>query len=445
MLHHLGDRTAAVEMGHDGQAGESTVQPPSRGRAPTRGGKPGFLGRVEAVRGLAALCVALTHTVGFLLLADHRGLDLLDQASARDGIVKVIDGLFNGETAVTLFFVISGVVIGRSLDGRRTDFVSFLVRRVFRLYPAHIVATVGIIGLAWMFLMGREPIDFTAYPGMPAAEAVWLNGESYNPLKLRSVIGTMTMAGWSLNLVVWSLYSEMCAAPLLPLFHRLARKGSGRVDLAVMAGLIGLSLLNWNHLWSRYLFVFYLGMLVETRGVFLADALARLVRGRRLALWLCYLLMVLPNTFAAGRSPLVILLEALGAFGVVSLIVRSEGRPAFASLDHPLLRWNGRLSYSFYLWHYFILTVAVRTLYATMSPEMMRAFELPIFVAVLLGTVAIAIALAQLSYRYVELPFTAFGRALADRLRRTARKPRSAPVHSAAPSRPFDRDDAQTA
>jgi peptidoglycan/LPS O-acetylase OafA/YrhL len=432
-------------MDRDGLAVESALQLGSRGGTPIRDGKSGFLGRVESVRGLAALCVALTHTLGFVLLVDHHGLDLLDQVSARDAIVKAVDGLFNGETAVTLFFVISGVVIGRSLDGRRTDLASFLIRRVFRLYPAHVVATIGIIGLAWLFLMGREPIDFAAYPGMPATEAVWLNGESFNPLKLRSVVGTMTMAGWSLNLVVWSLYSEMCAAPLLPLFHRLARKGSGWVDFMTLAGLIGLSLFNWDHLWSRYLFVFYLGMIVETRGVLLGDLLARLLGGRRIALVLFYLLMVLPNTFAAIRSPLVILLESLGAFGIVSLIVRSEGHPVLASLDHPLLRWNGRLSYSFYLWHYFILTVTVRTLYAALSPETMRQFELPIFVAVLLVTVTIAIAVAQLSYTSIELPFMTVGRTLAERLRGTAKSRRPASPAPAAPPGSFDRDEAQTA
>jgi peptidoglycan/LPS O-acetylase OafA/YrhL len=429
-------------MDRGARVGKSDLQ---LGSSAESSAKHGFLGRVETVRGLAALCVALTHTLGFLLLADHRGLDLLDQASARDTILKVICGLFNGETAVTLFFVISGVVIGRSLDGRRTDVISFLIRRIFRLYPAHIVATMGIIGLAWLLLMGREPIDFTAYPGMPTTEAVWLNGESFNPLKLRSVVGSLTMAGWSLNLVVWSLYSEMCAAPLLPLFHRLARKGSGWIDFAALAGLIGLSLLNWDHLWSRYLFVFYLGMIVETRGVFLGEALARLLHGKGPALLISYLLMVLPNTFAATRSPEVILLESLGAFGVVSLIVRSEGRPAFALLDHPLLRWNGRLSYSFYLWHYFILTVTVRTLYAAASPQTMRQFELPIFVTVLLVTMAIAIAIAQFSYTYVELPFTALGRTFANRLRGTAVKPRTTPAPAAAPSRSFDQDEAQTA
>ena len=197
-------------------------------KSPTAGNK-GFLTRIESVRGLAALCVALTHARGFLLLIDH-DVVLLDRSSLRDFVLDVFDGFFNGETAVILFFVISGVVIGRALDARRSDFVPFLIRRGFRLYPAHIVATLGIVGLGWLFLTGAPPLDFTAYPNLGALHAAWLNGESFNPLKLRSVVGTLTMAGWSLNLVIWSLYAEMCAAPLLPLLHNLSRRGSGWLD-----------------------------------------------------------------------------------------------------------------------------------------------------------------------------------------------------------------------
>ena len=372
-------------------------------------GNKGFLTRIESVRGLAALCVALTHAAGFLLLIDH-DVVLLGRSSIRGFVLDVFYGFFNGETAVILFFVISGVVIGRALDARRSGFVHFLIRRVFRLYPAHIVATLGIVGLGWLFLTGTPPLDFTSYPDLGALHAAWLNGESFNPLKPRSVVGTLTMAGWSLNLVIWSLYAEMCAAPLLPIFHNLNRRGSGWLDAGVLTLLIGLSLLNWDHLWSRYLFVFYLGMMVETRGVLLASAIERALGGSWPALGFFYLLTVLPNTFAATRSPLVILLEAIGAFGVVSVVVRSEGRPALASLEHPLLRWNGRLSYSFYLWHYFILTLAVRGLYASLSPEVMQRFQVPLFVAVVVVTVAIALAVAQISYSYVELPFMKLGR-----------------------------------
>ena len=140
--------------------------------------KPGFLSRVESVRGLAALSVAFGHTLNYVLVNDGSGGGLLDQTSLRGAAVKFITGLFNGETAVIVFFVISGVVIGRSLDARRggesavAGLMPFMIRRVLRLYPAHIVAVLGIIGLAFLFLVGQPPIDFSAFPGSyPATSA----------------------------------------------------------------------------------------------------------------------------------------------------------------------------------------------------------------------------------------------------------------------------------
>ncbi len=249
--------------------------------------------------------MAVTHTIGYLAINPGLGRSLLDQVSPRDVVLKIINGFLNGETAVIVFFVISGVVIGRSLDSRRegkglaSDFTPFMIRRVLRLYPAHIVATLGIIGLAFIFFVGRPPVDFSAFPGsypsINADAAAWLNGRVFNPLKWQSEAANLAMASWTMNFVVWSLYAEICAAPFLPLFHRLARKANGWLDAAVLTALIALTVLDWRHLWSRYLFAFYLGMMVETHGLAWARLLERRLGGSRLAVALIYVLMMLPN------------------------------------------------------------------------------------------------------------------------------------------------------
>ena len=391
----------------------------------------GFLIRLETVRGLAALSVALGHTMSYLLVTNGGGGGLFDQPSARTIILKLIYGLLSGETAVIVFFVISGVVIGRSLDARRgtaagNDLVSFMIRRVLRLYPAHIVTVVGIIGLAFIFLVGRAPIDFAAFPGTSPARnpdvAEWLNGKVFNPLKRKSVVGNLAMASWSMNWVAWSLYVEICAAPLLPLFHHLSRKANQWLDVAVLLALISLALLNWDHLWSRYLFVFYLGMMVESHGVNWARALERRLGGSRVAMVAIFLVMTLPNTLAADRSMACVLAEAFGAFGIISLVVTSEGRIPFRSLEHRLLRWNGRLSYSFYLWHFFIMTIVVRALYATLPIDVMSRFDIPIVVATAIITIAFALGIAQLSFSYIEVPSIGLGRTIAAAWRRVVER-----------------------
>jgi hypothetical protein len=149
----------------------------------------------------------------------------------------------------------------------------------------------------------------------------------------------------------------------------------------------------------------------------------------RLAVALAYVLMMLPNTFSAHRSAAVILVEAAGSFTIISLIVASEGREPFRSLERPLIRCIGRLSYSFYLWHFFIMTIAVRAVYARLSAAAMHQFEIPIIVATAVATIAIALGVAQLSYRWIEMPSVALGRRLAGqwtRVAKTWRQPKAA-------------------
>jgi peptidoglycan/LPS O-acetylase OafA/YrhL len=382
--------------------------------------KTGFLNRVETVRGLAALCVVLGHTAGLTLPNRGAGLPLFDQPYWREFAMKLVNGFTYGETAVIVFFVISGVVIGRSLDKKKVtspaSYVGFLARRFFRLYPAEIVSVCGILLLGLVVFVGCRPLDFSPYayssPALEASVADLLNGKIFNPIRMKSVVGNLTMASWTMNWVVWSLYVEVCAAPFLPLFHNLARRKSGWIDVAVMSALIAVFYLAWDNLWSRYLFVFYAGMLVETHGTRWAALLERSFGGIRPALLASYLVMVIPTTLAGKRTPEVILLEAIGAFSVMCMIVRSEGRAPLSVLENPVLRWNGRLSYSLYLWHFAILTITARFLYETLSPEVMWSYDGVIFGLTLVATLAVALGIAQLSYKFVEIPMIAVGQKL---------------------------------
>lgn len=389
----------------------------------SRGGqKKGFLTGIESVRGIAALYVAFGHTLAAILLFDYK-LSIFGQPSVRDTVLKFVGCVFNAETAVVVFFVISGLVIGRALDQRGAQqalpagssasrYVLFVIRRGLRLYPAHIAATIGILGLAWLFLIGQPPIDFSPYPKMNPGFAAWFNGDAFNPLRWKEVIGTGALLTWRVNLVVWSLYVEMWVAPLLPLFHVLSRKHDARIDAVVFAALLALALVTWGHYLTSYWFVFYLGMLVESRGRRWAEVLSRNL-GVGGALALTYAVMVVPDLTipapVAGRPVSVVIAEAFCAFTLISLVVRCGDWQGFRVLDHAVVRWNGRLSYSFYLWHLMILTVIAHVLYARVAPEVMHGFELPIFVGVFVSSVAIALGIAHLSYHYVERPGVKLG------------------------------------
>jgi len=384
--------------------------------------KRGFLTTVESVRGIAALYVAVAHTMIYILFI-HYNAPLFDLANYREVLIRIAEGLIHGPMAVMVFFVISGLVIGRSLDGvaagppATQSYAIFLIRRFLRLYPAHIAALTAILVIGWLCLRGRAPVDFSAY--QPADDIYftdWLQAD-FNPLHLKTIIANYAMVRWSMNLVVWSLFVEICAAPLLPLFHWLSRRNSTTLDAVTTGVLLVLCVIAWSHLAVEYWFAFYLGMLVDSRGrEWVAFATKRCSPG--LALALSYALMAAPAILLTDRPPATSILEVAGAFSLISLVVWCDKSKLFGVLDHPLLRWNGRRSYSFYLWHYFILTMAVRGLYLAFAADRLHRHEILVCALTAAVTIAAALAVAQLSYRFVEVPFIGFGRSLAEAWRK---------------------------
>ena len=204
-----------------------------------------------------------------------------------------MSGFTYGETAVIVFFVISGVVIGRSLDKKKVtspaSYVGFLARRFFRLYPAEIVAVCGILLLGTVVFVGcpiRVLVAGARGVGSRSVEWQDLQSDTFEIGRRQSDHGILDD---ELGGVV--ALREICAAPFLPLFQNLARRKSGWIDVAVMTALIAVFYFAWDNLWSRFLFVFYAGMLVETHGARWAacssDLSAAFVRScsRRISSW----------------------------------------------------------------------------------------------------------------------------------------------------------------
>lgn len=86
--------------------------------------------RVELLRGVAAVMVMLCHYL------PHLG-----------GQWRVFGFFYTG---VSLFFVISGYVFGRYMDGGRVDGFDFWVRRLSRIYPLYVVSLIVYVWLLWL-------------------------------------------------------------------------------------------------------------------------------------------------------------------------------------------------------------------------------------------------------------------------------------------------------
>ena len=98
--------------------------------------------QLDGLRGYAAVVVSVFHTIGCmnetLILRIVYG-DVSKLPDAYSWFAKVILKLFSGETAVFIFFVLSGTVLFQSLMRARRPFLSealiFTVRRLVRIYP----------------------------------------------------------------------------------------------------------------------------------------------------------------------------------------------------------------------------------------------------------------------------------------------------------------------
>jgi peptidoglycan/LPS O-acetylase OafA/YrhL len=314
--------------------------------------------------------------------------------------------VYKGYLAVDLFFVLSGFVIthvykegfARRVTGRR--YRDFLKARIARIYPLHI--TVLLL--------------FVATATAERAASYALRG-SFEPVPL---LGERSLGGFFANVVMlqglwarelswndpsWSISLEFLAYLLFPfLFPVLWRAGP-----AAKAGLGGLLVValgwlayrtgdyfnQWNGIYAilRCLPEFLGGMLLYSAyqsGIF-ASVLANDAALAAVMLPLAALLHLgAPDLAIIPLFPLLILAA-----------VRNAGRFS-PLLNSPPLVWLGDISYSLYLLHWFVLFVTTeigRRLPALDFAKLPLAPSLAL-VAVL---IAVSLALAALSFRFIEV------------------------------------------
>lgn len=326
-------------------------------------GKTEFLPRLESLRGVAALSV-----VGYHVTAQFTGTYV------------------TGMAPVVMFFVLSGFVLARSLQNN-ADPARFLRHRVFRLFPAAsaVVLLLALLHYQFGFHVG--------YPGR---------------FDISNLVLNAIMVRHDVNGVMWSMTVECFATPLI-LASVWTFKRFGAHPLVVLTlVLFGLSFLGpYAHLLGGYtnlapLYAFVVGVLLQMQG--------RAIAGR-LGLTACWVIAVSAIALfcfsgSQKQTAPIIALECLSSAMLVLLIAFGSPVGVFRVLDLPLVRFYGRISYSFYLLHLIGLVLAIRAVDASGLPALAA-------VAVTM-TVAIATTtpMAWLCWRYVEKPFIALGKRL---------------------------------
>ena len=352
-----------------------------------------YFTELDALRGLAALSVFFSHMIGFI--PDSNILNFFQKS--------IFHIFWDGASAVVLFFVLSGFVLSRGFIATSTipNYPSFLVRRVFRLYPAYWFALAIAIGLQ-MIYQPQGMAELSQW-----AQSLWIEP---NTLVITLQHATMVLKTntHAIDPVVWSLIVEMRMSLLVPLIIFAVVRWDNPLahTLVAVASIITCMMVQPFSLAFLPLFVF--GVLLGKYYQRLADFIAAL---GPVKLWLLILFFtcLYENRWVLNFHEVEQVKNILTGLASTFLIVLVIGKKPFAAfLNAPVFQFLGRISYSFYLLHLPILLIATSYLYPLTNSLLISSF------AALLAT----FGLSELVYRYLEHPCILLGRRVAARFGR---------------------------
>jgi peptidoglycan/LPS O-acetylase OafA/YrhL len=359
-----------------------------------------FYPRLESLRGLAALMVAGFHCFQSAWLDSagvlHDGLvGWPTRTGERWDVAGLVwAGLWNGEGAVIIFFVISGFVLSGSLMREGRGFaslsLSFALARIFRIYPAAF-ATIAFFALAFW-----------------ASGAALGDVAAYSPWQL---LCNALLIQTDINGVMWTLQVELIAVPLLLAVFLGWRSWGLSVPVTILAAL---TILLFYKPWSqtfpfgRHIVAFMPGVLVFLFGRTLAHRLSpNTAQG---------LFVLSTVSFFAGipivgfwNAWTIVIVMTLGAI-IVALLAYAPLGGIGRLFDIPIVRFYGRISYSFYLLHPLTLLVTWH------EPEKLGAIVQAGVPPGVVGCVLFIVSVATIapvawcSYVWIERPGVLAGR-----------------------------------
>jgi peptidoglycan/LPS O-acetylase OafA/YrhL len=317
-------------------------------------------------------------------------------------LVKVI---CNGSAAVTLFFVLSGFVLGLSLERLKGQFklkyLVFFLRRLFRIYPAYLVSLV-LVCIYLVFFHQSVKYSYTS---------TWFNKWYQQRLTYLELTKNIFFLSASLNSNAWTIKAEMLGSLLMPIFYFL-KMYFGRIQSLYFLGVLIVA-----GLWTQQeifitLFMFFLGLILpHYRNIFNcgnSKYAAYVLLMTSVFLWLgtqLSLKIITHNYFMAGR-----VLEALPAGCIIGFLAYNSFFRTNIFLTNSLLKFYGKISYSFYITQFIVLYFLGVILLDHTPITIVQLYPFPLSVALIIGDIVITTLLAYLVYQYVELYFIRLGK-----------------------------------
>lgn len=340
-----------------------------------------------------------------------RALAILSVVLYHAGVRK----LSGGFTGVDVFFVISGYLIGghihAELDAGSFRFSNFYRNRAKRILPALYVVLIAVLAVGVVLLSPRELRNLAMYLFATIASAS-------NIALWRTTGYFAASADQNPLLMTWSLGVEEQFYLVIPVLLLLLARVRQRLLLPFIVGVSVMSFVlacyQVNHTPTSAFYL--LGSRAWELGIGVTLAIIearspRLSGGRtgltsNLQSWVGLGLIVAPFFLLTAETPFPGMAALPSVIGSALLLSSSGGWVNRRLLTLAPVVFIGRISYSFYLAHWPLLSFL----------RIVRGSDLPEVWG--LGAVAVAFGLAVVSYFWVEIPFRTSKRAAGDLLRR---------------------------
>jgi peptidoglycan/LPS O-acetylase OafA/YrhL len=319
---------------------------------------------------------------------------------------------------VIIFFMLSGFVLASSLEEKRDSYAGFIVKRLFRIYPAFFVVIVGSYSLhIWI---GDRNSHFDSSP--------WFHDAVAHPsLSASNLIDHLVMRGtmqaMGLDSVIWSLVHEMRISLIFPLlmaavvkFRRTALPVALLVSFVCALYLLdatgtapkGFLEKTERASWITTLYfvvVFVAGILLSLNREIVAKRIAHVPA------WVLYALLILSMLCISKSegdtdslySALTDYLYCFSAIIIISVALGFKSFQNFLAL-RSFMRL-GRISYSLYLVHVPIIYVLGTCLGEWLSLGWIIGLS-----------IVVSFLVAEFLAVTVEFPFMNLGRKLSKRL-----------------------------
>ncbi|MES9699096.1 MULTISPECIES: acyltransferase family protein [Bacillus] len=366
---------------------------------------------LDSLRGIAAIIVLLGH---FLALFPILGKKVMYSTFG-----AYFSILWQGHSAVIIFFVLSGFVLSLPFyKGTKFNYLKYLIKRVCRIYIPYIVILFIAIGIK----LGIHS-KIGTIPGL-VQWGSWNIEVSFDRV-MDHILFLREFNSDAFIMVIWSLVHEMRISIVFPLIIFLLLRVNWKVSIGIAMFLSVIGYLLMKNIPSEfnipvstnyfitlhYSSMFIIGALLAKNREYLVSKIINLkVKYLLLPLGLLF--------FSYPRIPFMLLSKLIGeidyelyliiidwyiCFGAVLIILSALSSKLFSKLllIKPV-QFIGEISYSLYLVHPIVLLTTVHIFYGKISVPL-----------ILLISFIFTMVVSVLCYKFIEIPSIKIGRKLA--------------------------------